>query len=158
MTNTTQLSEETGNLPRRSVLSGIALTLGSAGCMDALTGDQGPQERSFEVRITAEDDELDGDVSGDETVNGLIQVFVGDTVTFTYNNETDDPVGVHDHPTDEEAVIDGGGETTFEYEVIEAMVGRHEIEAWVAGDSDDAHAHEGEASTLVTIEVRPEGS
>lgn len=145
---------------RRVLLLGGATGVASfAGCLDVLSNDSGPQERSFDVTITTADGELVGTVAGAD-IEDVVQVHVGDTAVFTFTNETDESVGVHDHASDTEVVIDPAGEQTLEFEVTEAMIGRQEIEAWVADEEDQGEddGHSPDATAIVIVEVRPRGS
>lgn len=147
---------------RRTVLfagaTGIAAT---AGCLGALSSDSGPQDHTFTVSITRSNGELSGRVAEATDVEDVVQVAVGDSVTLEFVNETDAYVGVHDHATDTEAIVDPGGETTMTFDVSEAMVGRRNIEAWIADDTaraENGDTHGADATTIVVIEVRPQGS
>lgn len=150
----------TQGVSRRALLlasaSGVAA---SAGCLDMLPNESGPQERTFDVTISTADSELVGTVA-DADVEDVVQVHVGDTAVFTFANETDQPVGVHDHASDAEVVIDPAGEQTIEFEVTEAMIGRQEIEAWFADETDQQEddGHGMDTTAIVIVEVRPRGS
>lgn len=145
---------------RRVFLLGTATGVSAvAGCLGSLSGDTGPRERSFSVTVTASDGEPVGVVEAAE-IEDVVQVHVGDTVSFTFSNDTDEPVGVHDHASDAEIVIAPADEQTLEFEVTEAMIGRQEIEAWFADDAGDQGAaeHAGDATPIVIVEVRPRGN
>lgn len=160
MANSTSDPCETAKSSRRSLLlagsSGIAAL---AGCLDGFSEESGPQERSFEVTITTSDGQLVGTVA-EADVEDVVQVHVEDTVVFTFVNETGDLVGVHDHASDSDVRVASGGEQTIEFEVTEAMIGRQEIEAWFADETDqeDAEGHEQDATAIIIVEVRPRGS
>lgn len=158
MSEPTRGTSETPTTSRRALLLGAATGVAaSAGCLGGLSGDDGPRERSFDVAITAPDGELVGTVAGAD-VEDVVQVRVGDTAAFAFGNETDAPVGVHDHASGAEVVIDPGGERTTEFEVTEAMIGRQEIEAWFADEADPRDdGHGVDATTIVIVEVRPRG-
>lgn len=153
-------THDTPGMSRRVFLLGTATgAAASAGCLDMLPSESGPQKRTFDVTITVSDGELAGTVA-EADVEDVVQVQVGDTAVFTFANETNELVGVHDHASDAEIVIDPDGEQTMEFEVTEAMIGRQEIEAWFAGETDQQEdgGHGREATAIVIVEVRPQGS
>lgn len=143
---------------RAFLLSTAAGITAVAGCLGDLSGDSGPRERSFSVTITTSGAEPDGTVEGAE-VEDVVQVHVGDTVSFTFSNDAGEPVGVHDHASDAEIVIEPGDEGTMEFEVTEAMIGRQEIEAWFVDDTGNREngEHGADATPIVIVEVRPRG-
>lgn len=150
----------TRGVSRRALLSASAAGVAAAaGCLGVLPDRSGPQERRFDVAITTADDELVGTVEGAD-VEDVVQVHVGDTAVFTFANGTADPVGVHDHASDADVVIDPGAEQTMAFEVTEAMIGRQEIEAWFADETDRQgdDGHGVDATAIVVVEVRPRGS
>lgn len=150
----------TRGVGRRALLWASATGVAAAaGCLDVLPGERDPQERTFDVAITTADDELVGTVEGAD-VEDVVQVYVGDTAVFTFANRTDEPVGVHDHASDADVAIDPGGEQTLEFEVTEAMIGRQEVEAWFADETDrrEGDGHGADATAIVIVEVRPRGS
>lgn len=148
----------TPGLTRRAVLLGAAGLTATTGCL-SLSGESAPQERTFTVTITENDGVPAGSVA-DAMVEGVVRVFVGDTATFTFVNEADRAVGVHDHASDEELVVEPGARGSVEYEATEAMVGRQEIEAWFTGESEGQQGggHRADATSIVVVEVRPQGS
>lgn len=153
-------TRDASRLSRRTLLLAIAPGAAAvAGCSNPLAEETGPQERSFDVTITREDGEPTGRVDAAD-VEDVVQVNVGDTVHFTFTNETDEAVGVHDHATDEEFAIDAGGDGTLEYDATEEMIGRQDIEAWFTADAeaDGDEVHDADATTLIVVEVRPQGS
>lgn len=145
-------------LSRRAVLVGAAALTTTTGCL-SLSGESGPRERTFTVTITESDGVPAGSVA-EADVEGVVRVFVGDTATFTFVNDAGRAVGVHDHASDEEFVVETGGERRFEFEVTEAMVGRQEIEAWFPEESEgqQGRGHDADATSIVVVEVRPQGS
>lgn len=146
-------------MKRRGFLLGVTTSVVAvAGCQDVLSEDSGPQERSFDVTISASNGEPAGTVEGAD-IEDVVQVHVGDTVHFTFINDTGDSVGVHDHASDAELLVEPGAAQSLEFEVTEAMTGRQEIEAWFAAEADESAAsHETDATTIVIVEVRPRGS
>lgn len=150
-------TRENPGLGRRTFLLGAVAGIAStAGCPDALSGPSGPEDRSFDVTITAADGELTG-VVAESDIEDVVQVRVGDTATFTFANETADPVGVHDHASDSEVVVTPGDERSISFQVTEAMIGRQEIEAWVADETAEEDGHGTDATAIVVVEVRPRG-
>lgn len=129
-----------------------------AGCLGDFSGSSGPRERTFQLTIDESGGSLDARIEPEGDVEGVVQVNVGDTVTFDVVNEAGTPVGVHNHATGEEVVIEGGGESTMEFEASEAMTGRQEVEGWLASDDSGEGGHGGSATTLLVVEVRPRGS
>lgn len=160
MTSSDSAHRSAGSLRRRAlVLAGVSGAVSLAGCGSLFGGDGGPQDRSFDVEVTLTGGELQGTVAGAGDVEDVVQVNVGDTVTFTFTNGTDEGIGVHDHATDAEVVLEPGGEETMEFEVRESMVGRQEIEAWLLEEGvEDADSHGADATTIVIVEARPRGS
>lgn len=157
---------------RRTVLVAAGSGVGGlAGCIDTPAGGSGPERREFALTISRSGDALEMRIDPAGDVEDVIRIFVGDTVRFDIANETDVPVGVHNHATDVEIVLDAGGQRTMAFEATEAMIGRHEIEGWVAddehGDGEDDGEGDGEqddgghgsgTTSLAVLEVRPRGS
>lgn len=129
----------------------------SGGCVGSLTDDDGPQERSFDVSITVSDGGPEATVEEAE-VEDVVQVYVGDTVRFSFTNNTETRLGVHDHASDAEIVVDPGQQESIEFDVRESMIGRQEIEAWLASEGDEGEGHGAGATPIVIVEVRPRGS
>lgn len=146
---------------RRTVLgSGVAGLVALAGCLDNPFGSSGPRERTYEITVSRSGEALAVSIEPSSDVEDVVQVNVGDTVTFDIVNDAGAPVGIHNHATDEEIVVEAGGERTTEFEATESMTGRHEIEGWIAeDDSGTAEGEHGEdATALAVLEVRPRGS
>lgn len=151
---------EPSKIDRRTFLvSAVTCVVAVPGCLDLRSSTSGPQERTFTVTITTNNGEPAGSIEGAD-IEDVAQLHVGDTVTFTFTNETDQPVGVHDHATDAEIVIDPRMEEHIEFEATESMIGRQEIEAWfpeeTASETNDGHT--ADATPIVIVEVRPQGS
>lgn len=156
--NSTQ--NEPSTLDRRTFIVGVvASVVAVPGCLDVRSSNSGPQERTFTVTITTEEGEPAGTIEGAD-IEDVAQIHVGDTVTFTFTNDTEQPVGVHDHATDAEIMIDPGMEQRIEFEATESMIGRQEIEAWFPDetDSETNDGHTADATPIVIVEVRPQGS
>lgn len=140
---------------RRSVLAITAAGVaGLAGCVSFPFGGGGPQERAFEITLRESDNGIAASIEPAGDVEDVIQVTAGDDVTFDFHNERDHPTGVHNHVTDEEAVIEPGSTHTMTFSPTEEMIGRYDVEAFDAGHAgDDGH---GEDTT--TGEHHEEGS
>lgn len=168
---------------RRTVVTigGVGLAA-LAGCTSLPGGgESGPQERTFEITIREENGALAATIEPQSEAEGVIQVNVGDDVTFTLENTLDHGVGVHNHVTDQEVTIEAGSSRTMEFTPTEEQVGRHELEAFESdhqeddhGESEDGHdENEDEhdetetdhdeseddhgGTSLAVIEVRPQG-
>lgn len=131
---------------RRTVLAagatGVAAT---SGCLGALTGGGGPEERSITLAISGSMSEPSVAITPEPAVEGVVTVGVGDAVTLEFANELDSDFGVHNHVTDGETVVEAGGTATESFDVTEAMVGRHELEGFSPGEhSEGTETHEGE--------------
>ena len=169
--------QQSSGVGRRAVLlAGVPVVGSLAGCLGGIAGGSGPQERTYEVTITRSGGTLQASVDPSGDTAGVVQVNVGDTVTFDVTNEAGVPVGVHNHATDEEVVVEAGGSTTMEFEAVESMTGRHELEGYVAEGTEGGHSegtegnhsegtaegaeggHGGETTPLIVIEVRPRGA
>lgn len=144
-------------LARRTVLlTGGSAVVGLAGCLS--TGsDGGPEERSFTLTLTRSETGIEGTIEPAGAVADVVQVAVGDSVTFTVLNDAEVSIAIHNHADDTEEIVDAGDDTELSFEATEAMTGRHEIEGWVVEEADGAGDHDA-ATTLVVIEVRPRGS
>lgn len=145
---------------RGFVAASLAGVGGLAGCV-GLGG--GSHPTSFEITVSGSDG-LSAKVTPSGSAEGVIQIYVGDEVTFEFANELDGKVSVHNHVIGEEAVVDAGGTHTMEFAVKDDMVGRHTIEGYrPQGHSGHDHEHGNESSgggghqgtELVTVEVRP---
>lgn len=145
---------------RHFVLAMGSAMLSLAGCNGRGRSDSGPQEREYTLTITTEGDTIHLQIEPAGEVEDVIQVNVGDTVTFTVVNNTAAPIGFHNHATDAEIILEPGEERVMTFEATDAMTGRQEIEGWVADSNDEVSDgdHGGDASTLAIIEVRPRGS
>lgn len=146
---------------RRLMKTGVAAAFALAGCVNLGSDDAGPQELSFTLTLTRSDGSLDLQIEPPPAVEDVIRIHVGDSVEFTIRNDTDDPIGFHNHANDAEVVIEPGADRTMAFEATEAMVGRQAIEGWVAQQDHGTggnHTHDGESTTLAIIEVRPRGS
>lgn len=145
-------------IDRRSVLlAGGAGVVSLAGCLGTDPGSSGPQERTYTLTITRPKETLESRIEPAGEIADVVRVHVGDTVEFTVVNETDVPVGVHNHANDAEVVIGPGERRVLAFEASEAMTGRQEVEGWVAdaGDEEAPDGHGAEATVLAVIEVRP---
>lgn len=142
------------------VVSGSAM-VGLAGCLGG-SEPSGPQNRSYTLTITRPEDTLELQIDPAGDVADVIQIHVGDTIEFTIINESDIPVGFHNHANDAEIVIEPGAQREMGFEATEAMTGRQEIEGWVVDAEDGGEGaddgHGGGATALAIIEVRPRGS
>lgn len=140
------------------MLAGVAGGLAAlAGCLGG-PGASTPQRLAYTLTITRSGDSLEMRIDPAGDVADVIRINVGDTVEFTVVNEAGVPVGVHNHATDTEFVVDPGDQRGTSFEATEAMTGRQEIEGWVADDGSGGSAHGEDAITLAVIEVRPRGS
>lgn len=148
--------EDMQPVPRRAVLLAVGTAVAGAGCLGD-PGSDGPRAHTVSLTLTRADGSVEASVESGGPVSDVVQVNVGDSVTFTVRNDADVPVGVHNHADDAEVVVDPGGETDLSFEATEAMTGRHEVEGWLAEDGE-AGEHGAGATTLVVIEVRPRGS
>lgn len=174
------MQDATGMTRRSVVVGGTAGIVSLAGCLDTFTGGSGSRSRTFECRISRAGEKLAMTVEPEGDVEGVVEVQVGDEVTFEFTNATDAEVGVHNHVNDGEVTIDAGGTHAMAFEVTDDMVGRHEIEGWITGSAGghheettedghhdeetttETHHHEdegdhGETVTLLVVEVRPAG-
>lgn len=166
---------------RRAVLGASASALASlAGCLGNSSGGNQPEEREFDLTITRSGGALDATLDPESDTPGVVTVGVGDSVTFAVTNEASVPVGLHDHATDSELVLEPDASQTLQFTPTDSMVGRHEIEGYATeggggddhggdhdhdhGDgstaqetsgSDDTGGHGGETVTLLTVEIRP---
>lgn len=129
-----------------------------AGCVGGGPGASTPQRLAYTLTITRSGDTLEMRVEPAGDVADVIRINVGDTVEFTVVNEAGVPVGVHNHATDAEFVVEPGGRRETSFEATEAMTGRQEIEGWVADDGSGGGGHGADATALAVIEVRPRGS
>lgn len=129
-------------LSRRSVVTIGATGLASlGGCISLPFGRGGPEELTFEITLRGSDGEITASIDPAGDVEDVVQINVGDDVTFEFVNERDHPTGIHNHAIDEEVVIDQGTTHTTAFTPTEEMVGRHEVEAFDAEGSGD-HGHE----------------
>lgn len=143
---------------RRDMLgcAGAAI-VGIAGCIEGET--DGPQERTYRLTLTRSGETIEGTVEPAGPVSDVVQITVGDSVALVVQNDADIPLGVHNHANDAEVIVDPGTVSDLSFEATEPMTGRQEVEAWDAeGDAAESEGHGADASIVLYIEVRPEGS
>lgn len=149
-------------LARRGVLTtGGAVLAALAGCTNLPgVGGGGPQELAFDITIREENGALTATIEPKQGAEGVIQVNVGDDVTFELENTLDHDVGVHNHATDQEVTVEAGSTHSMQFTPAEAEIGRHELEAFeVEVDQEGGHDDgEHEGVSVAVIEVRPQGS
>lgn len=148
----------TQNTSRRTVLAAGATTVAAtSGCLGALSpGGQGSGERSIEFTLSGSPSEPSVAIAPEPSVEGVATVGVGDEVTFEYTNDLGSDFGVHNHVTDSEVVVEAGATASESFTVIEAMVGRHDIEGFEADEGSETEGgHGDEAMSLAVVEVRP---
>lgn len=149
------------SISRRALLAaGLAGAASTAGCLGRFTpGGSGSRTLTYELTLTGSTPDPDLEISPAPDVEGVISIGVGDEVTLEVTNGLDAAFAVHNHVTDEETTVEAGDTATQSFEVIEAMVGRHELEGFVSdGEGEDGEGEHGDqATTLAVVEVRPAG-
>jgi hypothetical protein len=131
------------SVSRRELVGASVCTLaGLAGCLGSSSGADGTDEHEFDLTVTQSDGELGVTVEPERNTPGVVTVGVGDSVTFTIINDANIAVGLHDHATDRELVLEPDASQTLQFTPTDSMVGRHEIEGYRAtGDGDHDHEH-----------------
>lgn len=129
------------SVSRRELVGASVCTLASlAGCLGGSSGADGTDEHEFDLTITRSDGELGITLEPESDTPGVVTVGVGDSVTFTIINDANIAVGLHDHATDRELVLEPDASQTLQFTPTDSMVGRHEIEGYRAtgdGGGDD---------------------
>lgn len=150
--------------------TGSAVLAALAGCTNLPGVDGGgPQERTFDITIREENGALAATIEPTQGAEGVIQVNVGDDVTFELENTLNHDVGVHNHAADQEVTVEAESTHTMRFTPTESEIGRHELEAFeVEGHQEDDHNETGtedghddgehEGVAVAVIEVRPQGS
>lgn len=94
------------------------------------------------MTITDEDGSLSSSVTPRDA-RGVISATVGDTIALDIQNETDGDIGVHNHVTEAEFVVEAGTTRTREFTPEESAIGRHEVEAYTVADENSQTHHNG---------------
>jgi hypothetical protein len=138
---------------RSALVVGLSGVAALAGCSDAPSGRKETATATYDLTVSRADSELQLDVSPSGTVSDVIQLNAGRDVTFVISNDADTPVGFHNHVSQDEFVLGAGESRSIEFSLTDDMVGRHEIEGWVAaeanehGEESDGHGDE-ESKTM----------
>lgn len=129
---------------RRSFLGTAGLVLaGTAGCLGTSGESSEPTTRQYALTITRQEGALATTVEPAGDAPGVVTVSVGDDVTVDVRNDADVPIGLHDHVTDAEFVLDPDEERSIEFTPAESDVGRHEIEGYPAsGETEEGDGHD----------------
>lgn len=168
---------------RRTILSaGAASIAATAGCISAPFGETGPEERTYSIVLQESGGDITASVDPAGDVSDVVQVRVGDDVTFEVENERDSPTVFHNHVPHEEMTVDAGGNAEMTFTPTEERVGTHEVEVFDAEHASDDGGHDDgeddghddggddghddgddgghdaeEIYVILTVEVRPAG-
>lgn len=170
---------------RRCLLTIAATGLASiAGCIDTPFGDDGPESKRYDVILEESAGDVTASVDPAGDVEDVIQVRVGDDVTFEIDNRRETPTVFHNHVPHEEVTIPAGESASMTFTPAESQIGTHEVEVFdadeanTAGEGEDGHDDDGheddghedddhddedghaadDVFVILTVEVRPSGT